>query len=149
MWSECCWIFWTKTEMLDLVYEDNWMELMEWNVHLCVCEDNGVCCTGELYSYILADRAVCKRLVLCRKLPVSAWLFQTIPARCPELWLQSRHWTWMTMRPSWTGITQQPCATHPPSGRSVYVEVIFAFSCTKIFCSQNRNLKAPCIKNDF
>lgn len=30
MWSEGCWSFWTKTEMLDLAWEDNWMGLMEW-----------------------------------------------------------------------------------------------------------------------
>lgn len=109
-------------------------------MYTCVCEDTGVWCTGELYSYILADTAVFKYLALYRKLPVSAWLFQIIPARCPELWLQSRHWTWMTMHLNWTGSTQQPCATHPPSGRSVYVEVIFAFSVPKL------QFKALCVK---
>lgn len=102
--------------LISLIRTIEWTYSMD-GVQMCGC----VCVRG-LHFVALVTYCGCK-------LPVSARLFQTIPVRCPELWLQSRRWTWMTMHPNWTGSTRQPCVTHRPSVRSVYVNVCVV--CTK------------------
>ncbi len=62
MWSECCCSFWTKTEMLDPAYEDNWMDLMECKrATLCVYALVFVAFWNCIYI-LFRNIAVCKHL---------------------------------------------------------------------------------------
>lgn len=51
----------------------------------------------------------------------------------------------MTTRPNWTGSTQQPCATRPPSARWVHAEAVDYASFTLLLhFLQNDDFK-PCV----
>lgn len=119
--------------MLDLACRDNWTGLMECECNRCVVAGHW-CLLHRAYSCSVDALLTRNFFSLFR-------LFQTIPARCPGWWWPSRLWTWMTTRLNWTGSTQQPCATRPPSARWVHAEAVLVFFCTFL---QNDDFK-PCV----